>query len=545
MAGAAPARFAARPGLHVIDELADALGFPRTRPARLLAGDRATTIGSLVLCPDEAALAALDAPHDAAVVLAAPPTTSDGRLGRRAYDPFAGSDDDVTSWRRAERVVLDATLLLAGGRGGLDEHVAALVDLLAPDGHATLPPARSVPRDTCKFVGYVPADSFELVRDAVFAAGAGSIGDYDRCSWSTTGAGTFRGGDSTNPSVGTRGEFEQVEETRFETVVPRHLVDRVTRAFVAAHPYEEPAFDVLDMSIPAPVGFGRIGRLGSGGGSAAWTALAAIDDNLVAHGAVDRVPAGASCIVTTGSLRDVLRTVAGLDAPALVVCGSASDAELELLESREIAVLLLDRARVFAAHATALAGRLTRRLELPVTVQGALSFPVESSDAPAPAATPAAVDDDPAASVFGGASAGSSDYATGTWRLHFDGGSRGNPGPASYGWVLYDPDGNEHEVDGVTVGTATNNVAEWTGLLRGLENAAARGIRSLEVRGDSELVVKQVTGVYKVKNAALKPIAEQVAAVLKRFDRVDVQHVYRADNARADELANEALDGLR
>lgn len=132
-----------------------------------------------------------------------------------------------------------------------------------------------------------------------------------------------------------------------------------------------------------------------------------------------------------------------------------------------------------------------------------------------------------------------------TWTIYTDGGSRGNPGPAAYGWVLYDPDGQEHETDGVRIGSTTNNVAEWTGLLRGLEHALERGIRTLSIRGDSELVVKQVTGVYKVKNATLKPLAEQVAALLRRFDRVDVKHVYRADNARADAVANEAMDGLR
>lgn len=95
------------------------------------------------------------------------------------------------------------------------------------------------------------------------------------------------------------------------------------------------------------------------------------------------------------------------------------------------------------------------------------------------------------------------------------------------------------------IGTATNNVAEWTGLLKGLEHALSRGITALDVRGDSELVVKQVTGRYKVKNAALKPLADEVATLLRRFERIDVQHVYRAENARADAVANEAMDGLR
>jgi ribonuclease HI len=542
MARSSTTRFAARPLATLLGDVADALGWPRSRPARVLAGDRAARIGRLVICIDEDALLALDAPADAAVLLATPPLTSDGRLGRRIYDPFAGTADDVTSWRRATRVVLDSSLLLAGGRGGIDERLAQLCELQPPTGLSSLPPARSVPRDVAKLVGYVPIDSLESVRDAVFHAGAGSIGDYDRCSWSVSGTGTFRGGEGTDPTIGARGEFEQVAEARFEVVVPTALVDRCCRAFVAAHPYEEPAFDVVPLAIPAPVGFGRIGVLGSGGGAAAWTALGAIDAELAAYGRVDHVPAGAGCIVHAGPLRDVLDAV--LDEqprPGLVVATEATDAQLELLDELDVAVLVLDRSRAAAEFAVDVAGRLTRELTIPVTVQGGLAFPSGADDNAAAVATAA-----PTPSIFDSTPTdGAVDFTTGTWRLHFDGGSRGNPGPAAYGWVLYGPDGAEHEADGVKIGTATNNVAEWTGLLRGLEHARARGIRSIQVRGDSELVVKQVTGVYKVKNAALKPLAEQVASVLRDFDNFDVKHVYRADNARADAVANEAMDGLR
>ncbi len=525
-------RFAPRAALRAIAQIADALDWPRSRPARLLAGDRASMVSSLVLCADEDSITGVEAAAGTAVVLATPPSSSDGHLGRRVYDPFAGSPDDVSTWRRAERVVLDASLLLTGASGGVDEHLAERV------GIADARPARTVTRDVDKFVGYVPTDAFARVRDAVLDAGAGAIGEYDRCSWSTQGTGTFRGGETTNPAVGSRGEFEQVEEIRFETVVASHLVDAVVRAYAAAHPYEEPAFDVLRMNLPARVGFGRHGTLGSEGGRGAWSALAEIDPQLTAHGAVDAVPAGAHALVHAGPLRDVLGAATALDAPALAIVGVASDVELDLLARLGVAVLVVDRARAFDAHAHALAGRLTRALELPVTVHGggpATAFPssADSQDAV-----------DVASSIFDEAPAGV-DYAAGTWRLHFDGGSRGNPGPAAYGWVLYDPSGHEHEADGVRLGSTTNNVAEWTGLLRGLEHAIARGIRKLDVRGDSELVVKQVTGVYKVKNAALKPIAEDVARVLRNFDAVDVRHVYRNDNARADAVANEAMDGLR
>jgi hypothetical protein len=95
-----------------------------------------------------------------------------------------------------------------------------------------------------KLVVFVPPDALEAVRDAVFAAGAGRIGEYERCSWYTEGTGTFYGGESTEPSVGEKGREERVPELRLETVFPDERADEVIAALRAAHPYEEPAFDV-------------------------------------------------------------------------------------------------------------------------------------------------------------------------------------------------------------------------------------------------------------------------------------------------------------
>ena len=97
-----------------------------------------------------------------------------------------------------------------------------------------------------KLVVFVPAESLDAVRDALFAAGAGRIGEYERCSWYTLGTGTFLGGESTNPALGERGVEERVPEARLETVFPAHAHERVIAALRAAHPYEEPAFDVYE-----------------------------------------------------------------------------------------------------------------------------------------------------------------------------------------------------------------------------------------------------------------------------------------------------------
>jgi len=95
-----------------------------------------------------------------------------------------------------------------------------------------------------KLVWFVPREALAATRDAVFAAGAGKIGDYERCSWYAAGTGTFLGGASTDPSVGQPGREERVAELRVETLVPAHLVSEVVAALRAAHPYEEPAFDL-------------------------------------------------------------------------------------------------------------------------------------------------------------------------------------------------------------------------------------------------------------------------------------------------------------
>jgi ribonuclease HI len=126
--------------------------------------------------------------------------------------------------------------------------------------------------------------------------------------------------------------------------------------------------------------------------------------------------------------------------------------------------------------------------------------------------------------------------------LFADGGSRGNPGPAASGAVLLDRSGEVIEEVGSYLGVATNNVAEWTALLLGLEAASKRGIRSLAVRMDSELVVKQLRGEYRVKHVDLQPLHRRAVALVRRFAHVDVRHVPRKQNVLADRVVNRVLD---
>ncbi len=126
--------------------------------------------------------------------------------------------------------------------------------------------------------------------------------------------------------------------------------------------------------------------------------------------------------------------------------------------------------------------------------------------------------------------------------VNVDGGARGNPGPAAIGVVVRDADGTVVASVGETIGPTTNNVAEYRALLRGVELAAAHGATELELIGDSELVVRQIEGRYKVKNAGMKELHAQAKAALASFDDWSIRHVKRAQNADADALVNEALD---
>jgi ribonuclease HI len=127
-------------------------------------------------------------------------------------------------------------------------------------------------------------------------------------------------------------------------------------------------------------------------------------------------------------------------------------------------------------------------------------------------------------------------------QIHFDGGSRGNPGDAGYGVHVQDEDGADVARLYGYLGVATNNVAEYQGLLHGLRFALEEGAKRVHVYSDSELVVRQIDGRYKVKHQGLLPLYREACALLGRFTRWTIAHVPRAQNKEADKLANRALD---
>jgi probable phosphoglycerate mutase len=129
-------------------------------------------------------------------------------------------------------------------------------------------------------------------------------------------------------------------------------------------------------------------------------------------------------------------------------------------------------------------------------------------------------------------------------RLSTDGGARGNPGPAAYGYVLEAEDGTVLDARGEAIGVATNNVAEYSALVAGLEKAVELGLGDVEVVSDSELLVKQMRGEYKIKNEALRDLADEAERLERQLGRVTYVAVRREHNELADQLVNKALDAL-
>ncbi len=133
-------------------------------------------------------------------------------------------------------------------------------------------------------------------------------------------------------------------------------------------------------------------------------------------------------------------------------------------------------------------------------------------------------------------------HAEGAFTAHIDGAARGNPGPASYGVVILRPDGQPAEQLRKYLGRTTNNVAEYYALIAALDYTAAHGIRKLRVRSDSELLVQQMKGIYKVKSAELRPLHERAKKLAVALEYFHIEHVPREQNRAADALANAALD---
>ncbi|HET6495660.1 MAG TPA: Nif3-like dinuclear metal center hexameric protein [Thermoleophilia bacterium] len=459
---------------------------------------------------------------------------------------------------REGRSVVIAHTNLDKAHGGVGDIVANMLGL---EQTAPLAPTAA---DVLKLVGFVPADDVDLVRKAVFAVGAGVIGDYEHCSWSVEGQGTFFGAERSDPTVGRAGRDEFAPEVRLEVVFPRGMRRRVAGAYVGAHPYEEPAFDIypVDNEI-ASLGLGRLGTLPeampleafaadvaavlrlpslrfAGDGSRSVRRVACLPGS--GAEAITRGVAGVADVLVTGDVKYHEALAAMAQGLALI------DAPHDLTE--EEAVLRWSETLSEALAGTGVRVETHRRpagVWQTYEAGGSATHPVsattsESSALPAPV-------------LAGGADRPAAKTEKLTERLvhrtdsrhslYTDGGARGNPGPAGVGAVLLSSSGDVVDELADFIGVATNNVAEYQALIAGLELALDRDVEGLDVFLDSELVVRQLSGQYRVKDATLKALHAQATYLMHKFHEIDVKHVPREQNAAADALVNQAIDAAQ
>lgn len=561
--------------LDVVDRLAPfELAEPWDRVGLQVGSPGAAVGGVLVALDVDAAAFDAAARLDCQVVLAHHPVL---------FAPLTSLTDESAAGALALRAAReDVTVLVAHtnldkARGGLGDVFASMLGL------EDVRPLAPAPVDWCKLVGFVPADAADVVRAAVFAAGGGRIGAYEHCSFATPGQGTFRGGEGATPVVGEAGRDEKVAELRLEVVFPRRLRRAVLDAYVAAHPYEEPAFDVYEVADEVTsLGLGRVGELRR---PQVLSQLAA-EVAAILHLPAVRMSAGPerevrrlACVPGSGAS---LIDAAAASADALVTgdvkyhdARRALDLGLGLVDAPHDVVEDACLARWAETLSDALAPdgvRVeTHRTFTPVwaVVPGGAPAPlprpalrlVHSRDMAADGAGLGAAEEDDSANTSPGTAAGA-DEARGTGagpdaegepvlpanrddmhhHLYTDGGARGNPGPAGIGARLLTAEGTLVDELSDVIGDATNNVAEYEALLAGLGLALDRGVERLTVFLDSELVVRQLKGEYKVKNADLKALHAEAARRLHGFREVEVKHIRREQNADADRLVNQALD---
>ena len=223
----------------------------------LLAGDLAATVRRILLCIDltpEVVDEAIRVKVD--FILAYHPTIY--KPISRLRVPSTGTDEAVFRCIRHGIAIYAAHTALDAAEGGTNDVIASLCGIKETE---PLEFVDEPGRNEAKLVVFVPSENVEKVADAMFATGAGHIGDYQQCSYRTGGQGTFFGGESTSPTIGERGRVEYVDEIRLETIVPQSALPAVVTAMIKAHPYEEPAFDIYPLQARPARGMGRCGRL--------------------------------------------------------------------------------------------------------------------------------------------------------------------------------------------------------------------------------------------------------------------------------------------
>jgi dinuclear metal center YbgI/SA1388 family protein len=474
-------------------------------------------------------------------------------------DPLTRIDYDSFPASLAVRLIENRVHLFAV-HTNMDAAAGGVNDLLAEQlGLAGVSVLRPAPQEKLyKLVVFIPRGHEDGVRQAICNAGAGWIGNYDECTFQANGMGTFRPLPGTNPFLGRIGALEQAEESRLETVVPETRLKAVVRAMLAAHPYEEVAYDLYRIKHRAPskAGLGRSGRLPDPMPLRAFAdqirdalglqvvRLVGDPERLVSVVALcggggmsllkRAIEAGADVYVT-GDVKhhDALNALG--QGIAIVDAGHHAT---EKIIVPAIAEYLTKKAAMAGEQLQILISRINTDPFLSVFPDNCKALPPQDRTGGVAAATVA----------DGANGAGEVETEAGGWGrfeklvIYIDGASRGNPGHAAAGVVILDERQSPVAEKGLYLGRATNNVAEYRSLILALQEAVDMGAVQVEIKTDSELLARQWNGQYRIQNPGLVSLMQQARRLAGRLQSCMVAHVPRESNKRADKLANQAID---
>lgn len=443
------------------------------------------------------------------------------------FQPVVSVSDDTETGRLIRRLAASSTAVYAA-HTNLDSARRGLADIMGNLlGLMNMKPIKAALADWSKLVTFVPESDIDKVRAALFDVGAGIIGEYQHCSWSTGGTGTFLPMAAAQPSVGKVGREERVSEIRLEMVFPSRKENEIVGAIKSAHSYEEPAYDIYPLqTIRHDEGGGRIGELPAAQELLFFAGMVAelfgLDETRFVG---DPKRLVRQVAVVPGSGADYITLCAARGADVLVT----GDLKYhDATKAREIGLALIDIPHE-VCESVALeswAALLEKELE-PQGVKTIFSRSAIGYWQAAPRSQRQQI---------------SSEAERSRHHLYVDGGARGNPGPAAIGAVLKDPGGVVIETLSNFIGKATNNVAEYQALIAGVEMALDRDIRSLVIYSDSELIIRQLKGNYRVKNDGLRPYYQQARSTLARLEEYELKSISRDSNEHADELVNKALE---
>lgn len=429
------------------------------------------------------------------------------------------------------RRIVAERMTLISCHTNLDSAAGGLADIAGEAlGLQAMAPLEPASAGWLKLVGFIPREAVEAVAAAVFAVGAGGIGTYRDCAFAAEGVGWFTPGPGSNPTVGIESRPERTPEVRWETVVPRNRLAAAVRAFVTAHPYEEPAFDVYPVEDVLPrLGLGRVGEVTT---PLSVEALARLAMERFEVGGVSWCGDGGRMVsrvaVLPGSGRSLVEAAAQVC--DVLVTGDLSYHEAERALERGLSLVDVPHGEfewwAFKRWVDGLRADLA---------SAGVKVTISERWRPAWERIPGGV-------RHGEDKRAEKESVAGRVRLWIDGGSRGNPGPSAIGVVAENDQGRELDTVSRAIGRATNNVAEYRALIAGLELVRGLGAVDVEVRSDSELLVRQMTGDYKVKNEGLKPLHAEACTLAAVFEHFSIAHVERELNRRADALVNRALD---